>query len=70
MGMATEIIGYVASTSVLVTFCMRSMRSLNVVAISNNLAFILCIRRWDAPHPDLAWYTATCEHRATCTSRG
>jgi hypothetical protein len=35
-----DIIGYVASALVLATFSMRSMRSLRLVAIASNLAFI------------------------------
>lgn len=37
---ATEPIGYLASTLVLATFCMRRMLALRVVAIASNLAFI------------------------------
>jgi hypothetical protein len=37
---ATEPIGYLASTLVLATFCMRHMLALRVVAIASNLAFI------------------------------
>jgi CRP/FNR family transcriptional regulator, cyclic AMP receptor protein len=37
---ATDAIGYLAASLVLVTFCMRSMRSLRCVAIASNLAFI------------------------------
>ena len=33
-------IGYIASTLVLTTFCMRSMRALRWIAIASNLAFM------------------------------
>ena len=35
-----EVSGYVASSLVLFTFCMRSMRSLRVIALASNVAFI------------------------------
>lgn len=37
---ANEWLGYLASLLVLVTFCMRGMVSLRVVAIASNVAFI------------------------------
>lgn len=36
----TEAVGYLASSLVLTTFCMRSMPVLRTVAIASNLAFI------------------------------
>jgi hypothetical protein len=38
--MMDDAIGYLASSLVLATFCMRSMCSLRYVAIASNLAFI------------------------------
>ena len=37
---ATDLLGYLASLLVLVTFCMRGMVALRVLAIASNLAFI------------------------------
>ena len=36
----TNAIGYAASSLVLATFCMRSMRPLRLVALASNVAFI------------------------------
>ncbi|MFN0304247.1 MAG: hypothetical protein ACKVQU_28265 [Burkholderiales bacterium] len=36
-----DIIGYIAASLVLATFCMRSIRTLRFVAIASNLAFIV-----------------------------
>jgi hypothetical protein len=38
---STDIMGYVACLAVLVTFCMRDMRSLRVAGIIGNVAFIV-----------------------------
>jgi len=37
---AVEVVGYLASALVLVTFCMRDMVPLRCLAIASNLAFI------------------------------
>jgi hypothetical protein len=37
---ASEVIGFIASALVLVTFAMRDMRLLRVIAIFSNVAFI------------------------------
>jgi hypothetical protein len=39
-GWADDIIGYIASTLVLATFSMKSLRSLRITAIASNVAFI------------------------------
>jgi hypothetical protein len=36
----TDVIGYAASALVLATFCMRSMRTLRLLALASNIAFI------------------------------
>lgn len=39
-GWDSDIMGYVASALVLATFCMKSMRSLRLIAVMSNIAFI------------------------------
>lgn len=41
MGFGPEIVGYIASSLVLLTFTMKEMRLLRIVAILSNLAFII-----------------------------
>ena len=49
---STEVLGYVASTLVLATFCMRDMAALRLLAIASNLAFIV-YAALSAIHPGL-----------------